>query len=147
MQTNSLFSSLKTGVGVALCAMGLVACGGGSDESDSSATPSQPVVFAIADAPAKLSQWNAVLSAGNSLSHNAAVVPYDLSSALFSDYSLKMRALYVPAGKQINYSATGTLDFPVGTAIYKTFYFPRAKGTDPANYLPVGKQTSAAPST
>jgi uncharacterized repeat protein (TIGR03806 family) len=49
----------------------------------------------------------------------------------------------VPAGKQINYTTTGTLDFPVGTAIYKTFYYPKATGTgtDP-NLIPVGKATS-----
>ena len=68
-------------------------------------------------------------------------VPYDLSSALFTDYALKMRAVYVPAGKQITYTTTGTLDFPVGTAIYKTFYYPKATGTDP-KLIPVGKSTT-----
>ena len=76
------------------------------------------MVFPVAEAPAKLSAWNAVLSNGSALSHNVAVVPYDLSSALFTDYALKMRAIYVPAGKQITYTTTGTLDFPVGTAIF-----------------------------
>ena len=41
-----------------------------------------------------------------------------------------------------SYTDAGTLDFPAGTAIYKTFYFPKATGTDPANYLAVGKTTS-----
>jgi uncharacterized repeat protein (TIGR03806 family) len=47
----------------------------------------------------------------------------------------------VPAGKQITYTTTGTLDFPVGTAIYKTFYYPKATGTDP-KLIPVGKSTT-----
>ena len=44
-------------------------------------------------------------------------MPYDLNSALFSDYAFKLRALYVPAGKTVGYNADGTLDFPIGTAI------------------------------
>jgi uncharacterized repeat protein (TIGR03806 family) len=140
MPVKSLIRSLKWGAGSALCALILSACGGGGGDGD--APPAAPVVFRAAEAPAKLSQWNAVRSEGSTLSHHAAVVPYDLSSALFSDYALKMRGLYVPAGKKINYTTVGTLDFPVGTAIYKTFYFPKATGTDPVNYLPVGKVTS-----
>lgn len=56
-----------------------------------------------------------------------------------------MRGIYVPAGKKINYTTSGTLDFPVGTAIYKTFYFPKATGSDPANFLAVGKRDPQSP--
>ena len=139
-----LIRNLKLGLSTALCALVLAACGGGGDDAPATpAAPSGPVVFPVAEAPAKLSAWNAVRSDGSTMSLNAAVVPYDLSSALFTDYALKMRAVYVPAGKQITYTTTGTLDFPVGTAIYKTFYYPKATGTgtDP-NLIPVGKATS-----
>jgi len=133
-----LIQTCKLGLSAALCALVLVACGGSDDAPAVPAAPAGPVIFPIVQAPAKLSAWNAVRSDGSQLSHDAAVVPYDLSSALFTDYALKMRALYVPAGKKINYTTTGTLDFPVGTAIYKTFYFPKARGTDP-KLVPVGK--------
>lgn len=141
MSNKPIFLSLKLGVSAALCALILAACGGGGDDPVATPAPSVPAVFPAAQAPAKLSQWNAVLSNGATVSHHSAVVPYDLSSALFTDYALKMRGIYVPAGKKINYTTSGTLDFPVGTAIYKTFYFPKATGSDPANYLAVGKET------
>ena len=114
-----LIRNFKLGLSTALCALVLAACGGGDDAPATPAAPAVPVVFPVAEAPAKLSAWNAVRSDGSTMSLNAAVVPYDLSSALFTDYALKMRAVYVPAGKQITYTTTGTLDFPVGTAIYK----------------------------
>jgi len=136
-----LIRNVKLGLGTVLCALVLGACGGGGDDAPAvPAAPAGPVVFPIAEAPAKLSAWNAIRSDGSTMSHNSAVVPYDLSSALFTDYALKMRAIYVPAGKQITYTTTGTLEFPVGTAIYKTFYFPKATGTDP-KLVPVGKAT------
>lgn len=51
-------------------------------------------------------------------------VPYELTTALFSDYSLKSRTLYVPPGKKARYAAEDVLDLPVGTLITKTFSFP-----------------------
>ena len=55
---------------------------------------------------------------------NARVVPYTLGTPLFSDYALKHRYVFVPPGKTIGYRATGVLDFPVGTALVKTFAYP-----------------------
>ena len=144
MKFKSLFSQIKFGVGGVVCALVLTACGGGGDGAsgaDGALAPTGPVVFPVAQAPSKLSQWKAVLSDGSTLSHDAAVVPYDLSSALFTDYALKMRGIYVPAGTKINYTTTGILDFPIGTAIYKTFYFPKATSTDP-KLVGVGKATT-----
>ncbi|AGC48986.1 hypothetical protein MYSTI_07714 [Myxococcus stipitatus DSM 14675] len=51
-------------------------------------------------------------------------LPYELTTPLFSDYSLKSRTLYIPAGKAALYSADAVLDLPVGTIITKTFAFP-----------------------
>lgn len=112
----------------------VAACGGGSDGSGEAAVAQTPPVktFEQSSAPDKLSAWNLVLSDGKTLTLNAGVVPYDLNSALFSDYAFKLRAVYVPPGAQIGYKADGTLDFPVGTAIAKTFYYPKATGTDAA---------------
>jgi sirohydrochlorin ferrochelatase len=69
---------------------------------------------------------------GRAVKLNAEVVPYDLNSALFTDYAFKLRAAYLPAGKQVGYKADGTLDFPIGSARFKTFYYPKATGTDAA---------------
>ncbi len=52
------------------------------------------------------------------------VVPYDLNSPLFSDYSFKTRFIKVPEGKSAEYHATEVLEFPVGTVLIKNFYYP-----------------------
>jgi hypothetical protein len=89
-----LIRNFKLGLSAAFCALVLAACGGGGDDAPvAPAAPAAPVVFPVAEAPAKLSAWNAVRSDGSKMSHHMPpVVPYDLSSALFTDYALKMRA-------------------------------------------------------
>lgn len=52
------------------------------------------------------------------------VVPYALNTPLFSDAALKFRYVYVPEGKQATYNADEAFEFPVGTALVKTFAFP-----------------------
>jgi uncharacterized repeat protein (TIGR03806 family) len=125
---NSLRAPLLT---VSLATALLLGACGGSD-GDGSADLSPVKTFEQSAAPDKLSAWNFVVSDGKTLKLNASAVPYDLNSALFSDYAFKLRAVYVPQGKQVGYRADGTLDFPVGTAIAKTFYYPKAIGTDAA---------------
>lgn len=51
----------------------------------------------------------------------ARVEPYALNTPLFSDYAEKQRFIYVPAGRKARYDAEGVFDFPVGTALIKTF--------------------------
>ena len=54
---------------------------------------------------------------------NDWVIPYELNSALFSDYAEKYRYIYVPRGKQLDLGPNrdGLLQFPVGSAIIKSF--------------------------
>jgi len=64
---------------------------------------------------------------------NKQVIPYDLNSSLFSDYAEKLRFVYVPEGKKALYNDTAVIDFPVGSCLIKTFYYPydfrdKAKG-------------------
>lgn len=133
----------------------LAACGGGGGGGDSSATPpppppppapATPSIYQPAAAPAKLSSWNLAKVEGTTLTLNAALVPYDLNSSLFTDHAFKLRAIYVPPGKTVGYTADKALDFPVGTALVKTFYFPKATGTD-ASAVPVGKKVQTAQGT
>ena len=51
-------------------------------------------------------------------------MPYRLNTPLFSDYAEKLRFVKLPAGQSIPYNATEVLDFPVGTTLIKTFYYP-----------------------
>lgn len=61
---------------------------------------------------------------------NGSAVPgtgsevYELATALFSDYTNKLRTIRMPAGMAAQYNATEVLDFPVGTVITKTFSLP-----------------------
>ncbi|HXD07854.1 MAG TPA: SO2930 family diheme c-type cytochrome [Burkholderiaceae bacterium] len=137
------------------CALWLAACGGGGGSSAPAAAPSPiqtptptptpvaPTIYDASAAPSKLSAWNLASISGSTLTLNAALVPYDLNTALFSDYAFKLRAIYVPPGKAIAYTDTGTLDLPVGSALVKTFYYPKATGTD-ASAVPVAQKTQTA---
>lgn len=54
----------------------------------------------------------------------AGVVPYALNTPLFSDYAEKLRFIRMPEGETVAFNDTEVLDFPVGTMIIKTFYYP-----------------------
>jgi uncharacterized repeat protein (TIGR03806 family) len=93
----------------------------------------QPVQFFASGRPQHLSEWHVLLREGGrrhgQLLPNERVVPYELNTPLFSDYAHKYRTLWMPPGTSARYSASGTFEFPVGTVISKTFYYPRAGNT------------------
>jgi len=91
-----------------------------------------PVHYFPSGRPAHLSEWHVVYRAGDRLALNTAVVPYDLNTPLFSDYAHKLRTLWLPRGRAARYSPTGTFEFPEGTVITKTFYYPHAAGPESA---------------
>lgn len=102
---------------VLLVSVLLAAC----DRADS------PVVVHAADAvPERLSDWNLVLSDGRFLRTNTDVLPYELNTPLFSDYALKFRTVWMPAGRAAVYDASEEFEFPVGTIISKTFHYEKA---------------------
>ena len=65
---------------------------------------------------------------GGKLALNTGVIPYDLNTPLFSDYAHKLRTIWMPPGMAAIYDPNATFDFPVGTVITKTFYYPRPVG-------------------
>jgi uncharacterized repeat protein (TIGR03806 family) len=75
--------------------------------------------------PAKLSGWHLVEVRDGKLAPNAGVVPYDLNTPLFSDYAHKFRTVWLPKGAAAKYDAEGAFDFPVGTVLSKTFFYPK----------------------
>lgn len=86
-----------------------------------------PQLFPADAAPADLSQWQ-LMQVDTSSEHlllNPAVLAYDLATPLFSDYALKLRTVWLPDGSSASYTASGSVEFPVGTIISKTFYYPR----------------------
>jgi hypothetical protein len=88
----------------------------------------QPVSFIAEGNPARLSDWHLMAVAGGRLNLNTGVVPYDLNTPLFTDYAQKLRTVWMPKGRSAVYNADTTFEFPVGTIISKTFYYPKASG-------------------
>ncbi|MEN7341435.1 MAG: SO2930 family diheme c-type cytochrome [Pseudomonadota bacterium] len=81
-------------------------------------------MFHAIDNPTRLSAWQLFRLSSNQLVLNERVVAYELNSPLFSDYAHKLRTITLPDGLAAEYSPTETFDFPVGTIISKTFYYP-----------------------
>ncbi len=77
--------------------------------------------------PERLSEWGLVLTGGGRLVPNERVLPYTLNTPLFSDYAQKLRTVWMPAGRAARYRDSGDWDFPVGTVLTKTFYYPVAR--------------------
>ena len=73
----------------------------------------------------KLSQYGLVCRRSGRAAAAPGVIPYDLNSALFSDYAEKFRFIKLPAGSSAAYKSDGVFDLPVGTVIAKTFAYPR----------------------
>ena len=73
--------------------------------------------------PAKLSEFGFFLDDSAQIPQEN-VIPYELISTLFSDYSYKQRWVYVPNNKKAQYEENWVFNFPVGSALIKTFYYP-----------------------
>ena len=89
----------------------------------------------LADAfPDKLSEFEFFVDDSAQEPHEK-VIPYELISTLFSDYSYKQRWVYVPNNSKASHVKDWVFDFPEGSALIKTFYYP----IDERN-LDLGKQ-------
>ncbi|WP_445365512.1 SO2930 family diheme c-type cytochrome [Microbulbifer sp. ANSA001] len=86
----------------------------------------QVVVFAENAIPERLSDWNLVNILDGVLTPNIGVVPYDLNTGLFTDYAHKLRTVWMPDGVSARYGDE-QFDYPVGTVLTKTFYYPRGE--------------------
>jgi uncharacterized repeat protein (TIGR03806 family) len=118
MQASSHQAAKARSLCAFLGALALVGC----------AREAQPVHFFADGRPPKLSDWQVLYLDGGNLALNDGVVPYDLNTPLFSDYAHKLRTIWMPRGTSATYSVDGGFEFPVGTIISKTFYYPRPKG-------------------
>lgn len=80
-----------------------------------------PVVFDPEAKPAKLlSEYNFFVDGAKQIP-NERVLPYDVNSPLFSDYSSKHRFVWMPPGTAAAYDAEDVFSFPVGAVLIKTF--------------------------
>jgi uncharacterized repeat protein (TIGR03806 family) len=88
----------------------------------------------VADPPPLLSQTG-VFADLATLTPSPSVIPYDVSSALWSDAAKKARWMIVPndgtadtAAEQIDVAADGSWTFPVGSVFVKHFELEQANG-------------------
>lgn len=59
---------------------------------------------------------------------SADVALLELSSTLFTDYAEKQRLIRIPEGQKMILKGNGLPEFPEGTLIAKTFYYPSETG-------------------
>lgn len=74
--------------------------------------------------PEKLSAWKLFELPMGKLKPAEGVFPYDINSALFSDYAYKARFIKLPKDSTMGYQPSAALDFPVGSVLIKNFYYP-----------------------
>jgi len=94
------------------------------------ATDAGPVAFVPPEGnPELLDEWNQLEVSDGKLVTLEGVTPYSLKSALFTDHAHKLRTVWVPDGASAAMADPDeTFDFPIGTIITKTFYYPEADG-------------------
>ena len=66
---------------------------------------------------------------------SAEVHPYSLVNPLFSDYTDKLRFVYVPEGQKLAYIKDKVFQFPVGSTLIKTFAYLNTQGEMDAQLL------------
>ena len=93
-----------------------------------SACAPTPPTFHAQQIPKTLSEWGQLHVDGGVLVPAGGVEPYDLNLALFSDYAHKLRTVWIEGDEPARYDDVETFDFPVGTVITKTFYYPKNSG-------------------
>lgn len=88
-------------------------------------------VFHADDSPQALSEWGLFDVSGGALILSEGVVPYDLNTPLFTDYAHKLRTIWLPdTALPARFRDADYPDFPVGTVISKTFYYPKSESGD-----------------
>ena len=91
--------------------------------------PAPTVQVVAADAyPERLSAWGLMERRGDRLVLGEGVTPYEVKTPLFSDYALKLRTWYLPPDTAMAYRPRDSFDFPVGSVISKTFFYPEHDG-------------------
>lgn len=112
----------------------LLSCGSDDDNYTEIPDPApiSPVVLDPNAVPyAKLSDYKFYEGDLKNMEPAYKVIPYDLNSALFTDYAKKKRFIWMPEGAQATYDEDGKiLNFPTGTVLIKNFYYDNVQ---PAN--------------
>ena len=117
-------AALGARICAALAALALAACSAEPETQGASG----PAFHAASD-PTDVLHWGQFRIEDDALVLAEGVTAYDLNTQLFTDYAMKLRTVWIPDGAgPARYDARAVFDFPVGTVITKTFYYPRAGG-------------------
>lgn len=85
-------------------------------------------VFHATERPLRLSDWQLFALDENALVPSESSVVFRPNNPLFTDYAHKLRTLWIPQGLQADI-VDNEINYPVGTVVSKTFYYPRASST------------------
>lgn len=104
-------------------------------------TCSEPVpVFHNTERPLRLSDWQLFTVHGNELVPSESSMVFSPNNQLFTDYAHKLRTLWIPTGLEA-VIIEDEIDYPVGTILSKTFYYPRISSTQLLQSADVGLNT------
>lgn len=81
--------------------------------------------------PLRLSEFGFFVGPLRDQSPAKGTIPYRLNTPLFSDHAEKLRFVRLPQNGTVPFNDSAVFEFPVGTALVKTFFFP-ADFRDPA---------------
>ncbi|MEQ3662409.1 MAG: hypothetical protein ABNG96_06945 [Flavobacterium sp.] len=96
-----------------------------SEDHDDNYQAISPVDVDLTTIPyTNLSEYHFFEGAIKNQNPSLDVLPYEPASSLFSDYAHKKRFVWMPKGTKATYNGDdNALDFPVGSALIKTFYY------------------------
>ncbi len=139
------FGWLKV-VGIIIMGLTMLGCSdtapettsGPSGEGQGAAQSPLTPQYIAGDAPQRFSDWGMATARDGRFVLGNGVRVYDLATPLFSDYALKLRTIWTPGGA-VGFSPDGPFDFPVGSVVTKTFFYPLASGVQNADFSQVAE--------
>ncbi|MBZ0207021.1 MAG: hypothetical protein K8H89_11900 [Flavobacteriales bacterium] len=107
------------------------------DDPVQTPAPESPVVFDLDSVPySTLSHYNFFSGNMANMQPVQGVLPYELTTSLFTDYVHKGRFAWMPAGSKASYVSDGdVLDFPEGAVLIKNFYYNNVQPTNSRRLL------------
>ncbi len=88
-----------------------------------------PPVFHDTERPLRLSDWSLFSLGNDELTPSQSSLVFQPGNSLFTDYAHKLRTLWMPTGTQARI-VEDEIDYPVGTVLSKTFYYPKASSSE-----------------
>lgn len=80
-------------------------------------------VFHESENPGRLSDWGLFTLTDSEFVPAPETLVFRPANILFSDYAQKLRTLWIPEGSKASL-VDGEIEYPVGTVLSKTFYYP-----------------------